>query len=125
MNIYNIPIHRVCRNFDRNCIKTLKLGKFSVLFHFRCQFEICSIRKTAIISSYLFLEDYWTTRSYLVECFQHSNLPTISTKKLTKIALKRKKLELFANFLIFGSFWPPWGHLKKSRNLHKYISHEA
>ena len=43
-------------------------------------------------------------------------------EKLTKNALKRKKLETFENFLIFGSFWC---QLKRSRNLHKYISHEA
>ena len=50
-------------------------------------------------------------------------------RKNDKIALKCQKLEIFANFInfgvIFGSFWGPWGQLKKSRNLHKHISHEA
>ena len=27
--------------------------------------------------------------------------------------------------VVFGSFWGPCGQLKKSRNLHKYILHEA
>ena len=44
-------------------------------------------------------------------------LTTKSIKNVTKIALKRKNLEVFAVFtifgVVFGSFWGPWGQLKK------------
>ena len=38
----------------------------------------------------------------------------ISIEKLTKIALKRQNLEILQIFSYFGSFWGPWGQLKKS-----------
>ena len=62
-----------------------------------------------------FIEAYWTTISCLVEGFQHSN-PRNLSKKMTKIAVKSQKLEFSANFyifwVIFRSFWCPWGQLK-------------
>ena len=50
MNVFNIRIHGACPNFDRNCIKTLKIGKLWGFCHFRFQFEIFFIWKTAISS---------------------------------------------------------------------------
>ena len=50
LTLFNTPIHEVCQNFNKNCIKTMKNGKFSVFCHFRCQFEIFFIWKTVISS---------------------------------------------------------------------------
>ena len=51
LTFFNIPIYKVCRKFDKRCIKTLKIGKLWVFGHFRFQFEIFFIHKTAILSS--------------------------------------------------------------------------
>ena len=51
MTVFNIPIREVCRNFDNNCIRTMKIEKFCVFCLFRCQFQIFFNLKTAIISS--------------------------------------------------------------------------
>ena len=40
LTLSNIPIYEVCRKFDKNCIKTLKFGKFWVFCHFRFEFDI-------------------------------------------------------------------------------------
>ena len=40
VNVFIIPIYGVCRNRGRNCIKTLKIGKFWVFCRFWCQLEI-------------------------------------------------------------------------------------
>ena len=40
LTLFNIPIYEVCRKFDKNCIKTLKFGKFWVFCHFRFEFDI-------------------------------------------------------------------------------------
>ena len=35
LTLFNIPIYEVCRKFDKNCIETLKIGKFWAFCHFR------------------------------------------------------------------------------------------
>ena len=77
LSVCNIRTHEVYRKFDKNCIKTLKVGEILVFCHFRCQFEVFFSLE---ISNYLFIEDYWTTISCLVERFQHLYLPYLSKK---------------------------------------------
>ena len=78
------------------------------------------MEKIAIISSY---KPTGQRICALLNVFNFES--SIFIEKLTKIALKRQKLKISANFLIFGVILGPWGQLKKSINLHKYISHEA
>ena len=59
LTLSDIPIYEVCRKFDKNCIKTLKIGKFWVFCHFRFQFDIFHLEN----SDYLFGKAYWTTNS--------------------------------------------------------------
>ena len=51
LGVSNILIHEVCRKFDKNCTKILKIGKLWDFCLFRCQFEILFNLKIAIISS--------------------------------------------------------------------------
>ena len=119
LSVFNILIHEVHRKFDKKCIKTLKIANFSVF----CDFWVFP-EKTAFISSKT------TTGQRILALLNLFNiLIRDNYRKIAKIALKHKKLEIFAIFLIlgviFGSFWGPWCQLKKSTNLHKYKSHEA
>ena len=45
VNVFNIPIYGVCRNCDRNCIKTLKIGKFWFFVVFGANLRFSSSRK--------------------------------------------------------------------------------
>ena len=51
VNVFIIPIYGVCRNRDRNCIKTLKIGKFWVFVTFGFNLRPFSLRKKKIIFS--------------------------------------------------------------------------
>ena len=48
---FNVTNDKVCQKFGKNCVKTLKKGKFWDFCQFRCQLDFFFIRKTAIISS--------------------------------------------------------------------------
>ena len=54
LDLSNIPIYEICRNFNINCIKTLKVGKFWIFCHSRCQFEMFPSKNC----NYLFIKDY-------------------------------------------------------------------
>ena len=127
LSVFVNLLHEVHRKFGKNCVKTLKIIKFSVFCHFRCQFEIFFFYLENCI--YLFIEDYWTTRSCLVERFQHSIARYLLKNWQTLHQNFKKSLKFLQNFSFvgsfFGSFWDPWGQPKKAENLHKYISHEA
>ena len=45
VNVFNIPIQGVCRSGDRNCIKTLKIGKILDFVSFGANVRCCSFRK--------------------------------------------------------------------------------
>ena len=93
MSVCNILITEVYRKFDKNCLKLLKIRKF---WRF-CLFLGSVFSQNRI---YLFAEDYLTTNSCLVDCFQRSNLQCQS-KKLHKNCKTWEILE----FLSFsGSF---------------------
>ena len=48
LTLFNILIHGCCRNFDKNCIKTLKVETFLICFSFWCEFEISFFRKSQL-----------------------------------------------------------------------------
>ena len=77
--------------------KIVKPAKFLIFFHFQCCF---------------FLKDYWTTISWLVDCFYHSKPRSLSNtwQKLHETL----KVRTFEIFVIFGYFFGLWGRLKKS-----------
>ena len=67
---FNIVIHGVYQKFDKNCIKTIKLGNFLFfLSYWVLIWDLFHLKN----SIYLFIEAYLTTNLCLVERFQPSN----------------------------------------------------
>ena len=98
MNVFNIPVHEVCRKFKK-CIKTLKNVKLRMFCRFRCQFKIFFIWKTAIIFSEKTIGQRVCA---LLNVF--NILITISIKILTIIAKNVKSQEILDFLLILGLF---------------------
>ena len=118
LSVLNILIHEVYRKFDKNRIKAWKIGTFLVIFlHFQCQFEIFFIWKTAFISSEKPTEQRIRAMLSVFNILIHEVY-----RKFDKNSIKTLKIGKFLGIL---SFLGPWGQLKKSKNLHKYKSHEA
>ena len=78
LSVLNSLINEICRKFDKNCLKLLKIRKFWNFVIFGVSFLLQNL-------IYLFIEDYWRMNSCPVERFQHSNSRCLS-KKMTKIA---------------------------------------
>ena len=90
-DLFNVPIHGVCRSFDRNCLKTLKKGKFWVFGYFRCHFETFCIRITAMNSS-----EKPTGQQY---CFLLTNIPIHEVcRKFDKSCIKTLKIGIILVF---------------------------
>ena len=47
LSVFNISIHEVCRKFDKNSLKTLKIGNFFVFF---CHFSVFFLLKEPRLS---------------------------------------------------------------------------
>ena len=81
LSVFNILIYEVYRKFDKNCIKTVKIGNFFGFLSFPVLIwdifhpENCS---------YLFIKACWTTNFCLDEPFQHS-YPRYLSKNFQKL----------------------------------------
>ena len=106
LTLFNIPINEVSRKFDKKLIKTLKIGKFWVFCHFRFQYNIFSIQKTASIPpekpTGQQIPDILTVPNILIHQVY---------RKFDKICIKTLKIEKFWNFCQF------WGNFSLKKPL--------
>ena len=95
LRVFNILIHEVYQKLDK-IEKSLKIGSF---FGF-CHFWVFFFAK----KPHLFLHKRPVDNGFLSSLTFSTFVSTARIEKLTKIALKRKNLESFANFLFLVSF---------------------
>ena len=113
LTLFNFPIYEVRRKFDKNCIKTLKFGKFWVFCHFQFQFDIFFIWKTAIISS-----EKPTVQLILVMLSVFNILIHDVYREKDKNCINTLKIGNFLNFCHFrGRFGWLWGHFRHSQKV--------
>ena len=112
LTLFNIPIYEVCRKFDKNCIETLKIGKFCVfvIFGFNLIFFFV---KTAIISSEKPTGQRFPAMLRVFNILIHD-----VRRKKDKNCMKTLKIGKSLNFCHsrghFGSLWGHFRHSQKS-----------
>ena len=104
LNVFNVLTHEIPWKFDKNCIKTFKIGTFWTFCHSWLRFELFSWTNCV----YFLTNSSRTTNAFLVERLQNSKSPCFPKNR-------KKFLETFEMLTFFG-IWQIgalWGTFSK------------
>ena len=75
LTLFNVSIHKIYRNFRKNCIKSLEIRKFWDFVHFGVNLRHFQSKHW----HFFFIKDYWTTNCFFWPYQTFQNKKTVGT----------------------------------------------